>query len=121
MNTLQIALAHDQRPFGGPDVLVYYDGPRLFWLPCDGRRLLAFSIPEEAGRWPFLVVELSEPVATGMLENRVTVQAACQAALAQWVLRDYDAEVLSLEPLPAIPADWMPGNVMLSPEATPCQ
>lgn len=113
MTTLQIALPHEQRPFGGPEVLVYYDGPQLFWLPCDGRRLLAVALPGFVGRWPFLVVELTAAQAQDIVGDRLTLQAACQAATAAWVLRDYDARMLELEPLTVIPPNWLPGNVML--------
>jgi hypothetical protein len=122
MTTLQIALAHDQRPFGGMDVLVYYDGPQLFWLPFNGRRLLALSLPNDAGKWPFLVVELTDTQAQDLEGNRLTVRAACLAAQARWVMRDYDAQPLVLEPLDTVPADWLPGDVLLNMDGgEPCQ
>ncbi|KVP75549.1 hypothetical protein WJ96_07535 [Burkholderia ubonensis] len=113
MTTLNIALPHDKRPFCGPDVLAYYDGPQLFWLPCDGRRLLAVGLPDEAGHWPFLVVELTEDQAQAVEGNRITMRAVFLAASAKWVMRDYDAETLVLEPLEVIPEDWLPGDVLL--------
>jgi hypothetical protein len=121
MNTLHLALNPDQRPFGGADVLVYYDGPQLFWLPCPGRRLLAFALPD-GGKWPFLVVELTESDAAALAANRLTLRAACLGAAAKWLMPDYDAAELVLEPLGALPADWLPGDVMLSlGSEAPCQ
>jgi hypothetical protein len=116
MDTLTLAIPHDQRPFCGLDVLFYYDGPLLFWLPCDGRRLLAVALPDDAGRWPFLVVELTEEQAQAVEGNRVTMRAACLAGKAQWVMRDYDNASLVLEPLDVIPEEWLPGDVLLRRE-----
>ena len=113
MTTLNLALPHDKRPFCGPDVLAYYDGPQLFWLPAEGRRLLAVGLPDDAGRYPFLVVEMTEAQAQAVAGNRITLRAACLAGTAKWVMRDYDADVLVLEPLDAIPEAWLPGDVLL--------
>jgi hypothetical protein len=116
MDTVNLAIPHDQRPFCGSEVLFYYDGPQLFWLPCEGRRLLAVALPDEAGHWPFLVVELTEEQAQAVEGNRVTMRAVCLAGKAQWVMRDYDADSLALEPLEVIPEEWLPGDVLLRRE-----
>ena len=116
MDTLTLAIPSDQRPFCGPQVLCYYDGPLLFWLPCDGRRLLAVALPDDAGRWPFLVVELTDEQAQAVEGNRITMRCACLSAMAQWVMRDYDADSLVLEPLAVIPEQWLPGDVLLRSE-----
>ncbi|KWA83824.1 hypothetical protein WL29_20890 [Burkholderia ubonensis] len=113
MTTLNLAIPHEKRPFDGPDVLVYYDGPQLFWLPYEGRRLLAVALPTEAGRCPFLVVELTEDQAQAVEGNRITMRAACLAAQAKWVMPDYGAENLVFVPLDAIPEAWLPGDVLL--------
>ena len=121
MSTLHIALPHDKRPFFGADVLVYYDGPQLFWLPCDGRRLLAFALPA-GGRWPFLVVELTDAQAAAVETSGLTLRAACLAAVGRWLLADYDAQPLVLEPVLTIPEDWLPGDVTLTPVLeAPCR
>ena len=114
MTTLHLALNHDQRPFGGASVLVYYDGPQLFWLPCQDRRLLAFALPS-GGRWPFLVVELNSAQADAVEANQLTLRGACLTATAKWLMPDYDAPELVLTPLDQIPEDWLPGDVMLGP------
>jgi hypothetical protein len=113
MKPLELTIPCDRRPFCGPDVLCYYDGPLLFWLPCEERRLLAVALPDDAGRWPFLVVELTEEQAQAVEGNRVTLRAVCLAGRAQWVMRDYDAASLTFEPLEAIPEEWLPGDVLL--------
>ena len=115
MNTLHIALPYEHRPFHGPDVLVYYDGPQLFWLPCAGRRLLAFALPG-GGRWPFLVIELTDQQAAAVTGNQLSARSACLGAVGRWLMPDYDAAELILEPLCGIPDDWLPGDVMLGPE-----
>lgn len=121
MNTLHIALSHDQRPFDGAEVLVYYDGPQLFWLPCEGRRLLAFAIPD-GGTWPFLVIELTAEQADAVERSKLTARAACLNASGRWLMPDYGAEQLVLEPLDDIPPDWLPGDVMLGHAGSaPCQ
>jgi hypothetical protein len=114
MTTLHLALKPDQRPFDGASVLVYYDGPQLFWLPCPERRLLAFCIPD-GGRWPFLVIELSSAQADAVETNQLTLRAACLTATAKWLMPDYDAPELILTPVAQIPEDWLPGDVMLGP------
>lgn len=111
-----LSIPHDRRPFCGPDVLFYYDGPLLFWLPVEGRRLLAVALPDDAGHWPFLVVETTNEQALALEENRLTLQAAVLAAEAKWHLRDFGAETLALEPLDTIPEAWLPGDVMLARE-----
>ncbi len=117
MNTLNLCIEHDKRPFGGDDVLFYYDGPLLFWLPIDARRLLAVALPESVGPWPFLVVELSEEQAQALEGNRATLRAVCEACQEKWLMRDYGAATLVLEPLIGpLKDEWKPGDVMLRRE-----
>jgi hypothetical protein len=116
MATWHLSIPHDKRPFCGPDVLCYYDGPLLFWLPVEGRRLLSVALPDEAGRWPFLVVEVTDEQALALESNQLTLRAAVLAAGEKWHLRDYDAETLVLEPLDSVPEAWLPGDVMLKRE-----
>ncbi|MBU9200442.1 hypothetical protein KTD31_03615 [Burkholderia multivorans] len=116
MATWHLSIPHDKRPFCGPDVLCYYDGPLLFWLPVEGRRLLAVALPDEAGHWPFLVVEVTDAQALALESNQLTLRAAVLAAGARWHLRDYDAETLVLESLDSVPEAWLPGDVMLKRE-----
>jgi hypothetical protein len=117
MNTLNLVIQPDKRPYCGSDVLCYYDGPQLFWLPCEGRRLLAVALPDDAGQWPFLVVELTEEQAQNLEGNRVTLLAVCLACKAKWHMRDYGADTLVLEPLSGpLSDDWLPGDVLLRPE-----
>ncbi|KVP17373.1 hypothetical protein [Burkholderia ubonensis] len=118
MTTLKLTIPHDKRPYFGPGVLAYYDGPQLFWLPCEGRKLLAVGLPDEAGHWPFLVGELTEDQAQALEGNRITLRAVFLSAWAKWVMRDYDAETLVLEPLDAIPDVWLPGDVLLQPKGS---
>jgi hypothetical protein len=113
MTPLHIALPHEKRPFFGGAVLMFYDGPQIFWLPHDSRQLLAIGLPGDAGQWPFLVVELTAEQARTLQSDETTLQAACMAACSKWVMRDYGADALELEPLSAIPADWLPGDVPL--------
>ena len=93
-------------------MLVYYDGPQLFWLPCEGRQLLAFALPS-GGRWPFLVIELTAEQVADLVNNKLSARAACIGAAEKWLMPDYDAAELVLEQLLDIPADWLPGDVML--------
>lgn len=116
MTILNFALSHDKRPFCGPDVLAYYDGPQLFWLPCDGQRMLAARLPDEAGPGPFLVVALTEDQALAVLGNRITLRSVFLAASVMWVIRDYDADALVLEPIDVVPEYWLPGDVLLRME-----
>ncbi len=104
------------RPFGPEETLLYYDGPLLFWLPVEGRHLLAVALFEEDdAAWPFLVSELSAETAAALKANELTLQRAVLDALAWYFLADYDAEVLDFEPVQQVPEDWLPGDVTLDP------
>ena len=116
-----LALPRDQRPYSGMEVLMYYDGPLLFWLPSPQpqRRLLAVALFDIDGMaWPFLVADMGEAAATDLMENRLTLQAAVLTAPRAYLLRDYGADVLQLERLDAIPEDWLPGDAYLDIDAT---
>jgi len=97
---------------------MYYDGPLLFWLPCDGRRLLAMAILGSEYRYPFLVLELSDAQVLALESNQLSLRAASLEAQATWVIPDYDAEELALVPLAAIPDEWLAGDVFLKPKAS---
>lgn len=107
MSTLNLTIAHDQRPFFGPTVLMFYDGPQVFWLPVPGRSLLALALGD-GGPWPFLVIELSLEQAVAIAAGDMSFRAACLAASDQWLMPDYDADQLVLVPLDAIPEAWLP-------------
>lgn len=94
---------------------MYYDGPLLFWLPAEERHLLAVALPDGPhGAWPFLVVELSSDCAGALTDCRTTLQRAVREGLGWWLLPDYDADDLEFLPLAEIPADWLPGDVLLN-------
>lgn len=116
MHNITLAIPHEQRPFGGDDVLIYYDGPLLFFLPVPEQRLLAIALPADAGTCPFLVVELTEEQARAMLANEVTLRSVVLAASGAWFMPDYGADSLVLEPRTSIPQAWLPGDVRLQLE-----
>lgn len=116
--TLQFAIPHEQRPFADDDVLVFYDGPIVFWLPVAGRRLLATALPPEAGVCPYLVAELTADQADALLANKVTLRSVYQGAKARWLMSDYGADVLTLDPITYIGEAWLPGDVPLRWEPT---
>ena len=102
------------------EILEYYDGPLLLWLPVSGRRLLAYALPEEpAGegwRHPFIVVELDEASAARLSVGIEDLRATVLAAATRYYLPDLYARELELvrrdEPLPE---DWLPGDLRLNP------
>ncbi len=104
--TIELPLA--LRPFGGDDVLAYYDGPLLFFLPGTERHLLAVAAEESLGRWPFYVVELDEAGRQAILADSRPFRDILLSARACWLMRDYDAQPLALEPLDAFPSDSLP-------------
>ncbi len=116
--TLQFAIPHEQRPFADDDVLVFYDGPIVFWFPVAGRRLLATALPPEAGVCPYLVAELTADQADALLANKVTLRSVYQGAKARWLMSDYGADVLTLDPITYIGESWLPGDVPLRWEPT---
>lgn len=114
MTTLTIPIEPECRPFDGDEVLAFYDGPIMFWLPWEQGRLLAIALPDEAGAHPFLVVEVSEENACALLTNRKTVRKVFMECPRAWLMADYGrAGALLLEPLVSIPDEWLPGDVML--------
>jgi hypothetical protein len=110
---LHIHLEPSARPFSGPEVLAYYDGPLLFWLPHPVFRLLAVALPGDAGHWPFLIVHVSESDAQALEANKLTLRRAVLGAEAHYLLRDYDAPSLLLEPMlpEQLPEAWLPGDL----------
>lgn len=113
---LKLDLPHAQRPYFDEGVLLFYDGPLIFWLPHPSRRLLAFAVPLQEQQYPCLVVEVTDAQAEAFLSNQLSLQRLCLEANQAWHLPDYGAGELILEPLSAIPADWLPGDVMLKLE-----
>ncbi len=113
MTDFTLSIPHEKRPFSGDEVLAYYDGPLLFWLPVPGRRLLTVMLPYEADRMPALVVELSEEQAGAMLANEVTMRSVVLSAKAAWHMADYSADTLVLTGVDHIPEEWLPGDVTL--------
>ncbi len=114
MTCIILPIAPDSRPFDGDEVLAYYDGPLIFWLPSQVARLLAIALPDEAGPHPFLVVEVSPGTEGAMLANKITMQKVVRIAPKAWVMRDYSrARSLLLEPLTTIPDAWLPGDYPL--------
>lgn len=110
----QIPIPAAGRPYSGPDVLHYYDGPLLFWLPCPGGNLLALALPDEVGVWPFLVSELTDEQARALLEDTLTLRSAVVLARQNWLLADYGSERFwTLLPMEDVPMDWLPGDLPL--------
>lgn len=117
MTTLTLTLPFIERPFCGDDVLVFYDGPLVFWLPCqsqDATRLLCIALPREVGRGPFLVVTMTHRAAAALENNELTLQGAALGPGPKYLMADYDALLLVLQPLDTVPGHWLPGAVMLN-------
>jgi hypothetical protein len=104
---LRIDLPKEQRPFDQDAVLMYYDGPMLFWLPVPGKRMLAIALPDDAGRWPFLVSELREATVVALQSQESDLRQAVLSGI-NFLLTNYGADVLMLEPLTEVPEDWLP-------------
>ena len=113
MKPLHLDIPKEQRPFLPENVLIYYDGPQLFWLPVPDRYFLAVALPDSAGPWPFLVAELTEDRATLLKSRGITLDTAYKEANALWLMADYGADSLILEPVLYIATDWLPGDVLL--------
>lgn len=112
-DTLELNLKH--RPIGPDEVLIYYDGPVLMWLDTLQARYLAVSLPDDGGRWPFLLVELNADEQLRLESGELTLRRAYTNAKSVWLLPDYDAEVLIAHPVENLPEHWMPGDVGLRP------
>lgn len=105
---LTINLPPDQRPFSGDDVLFYYDGPLLFFLPLPEKVLLAVATDDERGPWPFFVLELTPQAKADLLANTLPLRDCYLQAKGCWFLADYGAQVLTLEPVLGIPEEELP-------------
>lgn len=115
---LDLDIPYALRPGAPHETLLYYDGPLLFWLPAEGRHLLAVALLDGPhGAWPFLVAELSAQDAQALLSGQKTLQSAVKEALGWWLMPDYDAERLEFRRLTEVPAEWLPGDVFLTPAA----
>lgn len=105
----------EQRPTGPAEVLIYYDGPALMWLDTPHQRYLAVALPDDAGRWPFLLVGLSAAEQQQVESGTLTLRCAYTNAEAVWLLPDYDADVLTAHRIENLPEHWLPGDVGLMP------
>ncbi len=135
MATLILDVPRSRRPYASSEVLDYYDGPLLFWLPetalahgellsgasyasvFGARKLLVLALPEDAGDWPFLVAAVEPKMASAMEANKVTLLDAMQSAIPAghcYLMRDYGADLLELQPLTEVLDDWLPGDVSLA-------
>lgn len=104
---MRLDVPRSQRPYGPDETLAYYDGPLLFWLPAPGQHLLAIALPEDAGPWPFLVCQLSQAAAADVRLG--ALRGIVCAAEAWFLMRDYGAPLLELEPVAELPEEWLPG------------
>lgn len=99
------------RPFSQEDaVLACYDGPLLMVLesPVLGL-LLAQALPLSAGVWPFLVVPTTPEAVAELRLPRSQLRGWLTSAQTAYLLRDYGAQDLVVEPLPLpLPEEWLP-------------
>jgi len=89
-------------------VLLYYDGPLLFFLPHPKKVLLAVATDDNRGPWPFFVLELTPQTKADLLSNTMPLRDCYLQAKRCWFLADYGAEVLALEHAEGIPENEMP-------------
>lgn len=107
--TAALTISLRERPFDGPEVLVFHDGPALMWLPAGDAqgRLLALALPEDAGPYPFLVARLATETAAALEAGRIDLREAFLSSSC-FLLPDYGAEDLVLQPVSSPPDDWLP-------------
>lgn len=101
----------------GADVLMYYDGPLVMWLPHEALRLLAIALPDEAGPWPFLVVQLTHEQASALENGTLTLKGAVVASGARYLLKEFGTKVLEMALLSAVPEEWLPGDGLMVPSS----
>lgn len=108
------SLSAQQNQLNDDQIHLWYDGPMLFSMaaPAGGQWLFA-GLPDEAGRFPFLVAHLSDQALRQALDSEITLQAAFRGAQAHFLVRDFDAPDAQLEPLEAVPQQWLPGDTYL--------
>jgi hypothetical protein len=109
-------------PYAPAEVLLYYDGPLLTWLPVARRHLLAFAVPAitddsgEERHWPFVVVELSEATVAGLNSGTLTLRGVVLQAKELYLMPDYYAAHPELRRIDvALPDAWLPGDAPLYP------
>lgn len=112
---MKLDIPHEQRPFSGEEVLLYYDGPLLFWMPHPSLRLLAVALEHDGNKCPFLVCEVSEEDAQALVTNRKTLRAVVLDARRHFHLNDYGDDELWLREVHTLEHAWLPGDVTLQP------
>lgn len=105
----------NKRPFSGDTVLMYYDGPLLFHIPYQGNQLVFVALADDAGEAPFLVANISQENFNEFYNCKISLQDIYLNA-PLYLVRDYDAEILVLEPVAGVPSDWIPGDLMWTSE-----
>lgn len=99
-------------------MLYFCDGPLVMLLDSNNDEYvcLAVALPEDAGKWPFLIAEVTPGVAQALRDNAITLRRAVVEAVRWFLLPDYDADNLAPQHLLGMPEEWMPGDVPLVPE-----
>lgn len=113
-----LALTH-RLDSNAAEVLLYYDGPLLAWLPVAGRRLLAYALAPVTGEldadapfyWPFVVVEMTDAAVSQLNAGTLSLRQAVLEAPARYLMPDYYVAVPEIRRIhAALPDDWLPGD-----------
>lgn len=84
--------------------MLYYEGPLMFWYPCEGRHLLALACEAKGeGDYPVLLCELSNRQAKGFLDRELKLRHVVFAAERWYLVPEYFAPVLTFEFLDTLP------------------
>lgn len=94
--------------------LIYYDGLQLFWLHHEGLRYLAMAVPStDDSKTSLVLTEMSDKQAQKLLEGEWTLLSAVRQGKRWLFVDDYCAAALAVSPLPRVPKEWLPGDVVL--------
>lgn len=115
-NTVLTTLQFLHKPFGPDEVLYFYDGPVMMWLETAQARYLAVALPEDAGRWPFLLVELDPAAQGAVTSGALTARQAYTGTWPLYLVEDYgdlDDSPVKARRLSVVPESWLPGDVAI--------
>jgi len=109
-----VSLQFLRKPFAPDEVLYFYDGPVMMWLDTSHARYLAVALPADAGRWPFLLVELDDAAQAAVTSGSITARQAYTGPWPLYLVEDYgdldDSPVMARRLISA-PESWLPGDV----------
>ncbi len=93
-----------------PDVLLYYDGPLLFWLKVPNRNMLAIAVVEFLSHYPLFIVEVSDAIRQRFEAGDLDLHDTVYMGKNHFHVQDYYTNNPVMEPIDitTVPDNWIP-------------